>query len=169
MLKALKGQKEVIKMNIKEIQAYLEKNKNSKEVEIFVTGLNPIDLIKVKDFVGKDSSAKSWFDSEKDKHANKSLETWKSNNLQKLIDAAVAKANPQETSEQKRIRELEERIKQFQRYSERKELVNKTLKFAAENEIPSDFIDRFLGGDQEITIKTKDKEIDSRKGDEIGS
>jgi hypothetical protein len=43
------------------------------------------------------------------------------------------------------------------------------LKFAAENKIPSDFIDRFLGGDQEITIKTKDKEIDSRKGDEIGS
>lgn len=34
---------------------------------------------------------KKWFDSVKDKHFNKALETWKSNNLTKLIDDEVKK------------------------------------------------------------------------------
>ncbi|AGI11573.1 DUF4355 domain containing protein [Listeria phage LP-KV022] len=42
-----------------------------------------------------------------DSKVTKGIETWKTNNLETIISEEVAKANPSETAEQKRIRELE--------------------------------------------------------------
>jgi hypothetical protein len=112
-------------MDLNEIKTYFEGNKENEDVKTFVTGLNPINLDKVKDFVGKDKDAMSWFDSEKDKHSGKSLETWKTNNLQKLIDDEVAKRKPSETPEQKTIRELSEKFEKIQKESLRKDLTNR--------------------------------------------
>ena len=54
---------------------------------------------------------KSYMDSEKDTHANKSLETWKTNNLQTLINDEVLKATgKKKTPEQIKIEELEKKF-----------------------------------------------------------
>ena len=49
-----------------------------------------LDVFKAK--LESDKAFKSFMDSEKDTHANKSLETWKTNNLQTLINDEVLKA-----------------------------------------------------------------------------
>lgn len=104
------------------------------------------------------AAVKSDLDSEKDKHHNTALETWKSNNLQGLIDDAVKQANPTETPEQKRIRELEEKIANGEKSAQRAQLKSKALEFATENGLPSKFaskyIERFLGEDENTTTAT---------------
>ena len=47
-----------------------------------------------------------------DSYFSKGLDTWKNNNLQKLIDDEVAKRNPAETPEQKAIRDLQQQMAQ---------------------------------------------------------
>lgn len=105
-----------------------------------------------KEKINTDKDFKAFMDSEKDKHASKSLDTWKSNNLQKLIDEALAKANAKETPEQKQIRELTERLNQKEADEKRQILVNKALKIVTEKNIPSEFLDYFVGSDEESTM-----------------
>lgn len=104
------------------------------------------------------AAVKSDLDSEKDKHHNTALETWKTNNLQGLIDDAVKVANPTETPEQKRIRELEEKIANGEKSAQRAQLKSKALEFATENGLPpkfaSKYIERFLGDDETTTTAT---------------
>lgn len=68
----------------------------------------------LEDFKAKiqsDKDFKSYMDSEKDTHANKSLETWKANNLQTLINDEVLKATgKKKTPEQIKIEELERKF-----------------------------------------------------------
>ncbi|MGE5627821.1 MAG: DUF4355 domain-containing protein [Solirubrobacterales bacterium] len=104
-----------------------------------------------KDKIAHDKDFMAFLDSEKDKHSNKALETWKTNNLQKLIDEAVSKANPQETPEQKRIRELEEKIAKADKDRLREQLTNGALKFATEKKLPVELIDFVVGADEDST------------------
>lgn len=68
-----------------------------------------LDVFKAK--LEGDKAFKSFMDSEKDTHANKSLETWKTNNLQTLINDEVLKATgKKKTPEQIKIEELEKKF-----------------------------------------------------------
>ena len=67
-----------------------------------------LDVFKAK---LNENEFKSYMDSEKDTHANKSLETWKTNNLQTLINDEVLKATgKKKTPEQIKIEELEKKF-----------------------------------------------------------
>jgi hypothetical protein len=139
--------------NFDEVKTYFETNKDNDEVKTFVGGLNPITTDKVKSLVDTDKDLKSWLDSEKDKHSGKSLETWKTNNLQKLIDDAVKKANPAETPEQKQIRELTDRLNKKETEEKKGQLTNKALKVAQEKKLPTSLVDFFIGEDEDTTTK----------------
>lgn len=68
-----------------------------------------LDVFKTK--LNNDKDFKSFMDSEKDTHANKHLETWKTNNLQTLINDEVLKATgKKKTPEQLKIEELEKKF-----------------------------------------------------------
>lgn len=107
------------------------------------------------------TEVKSEFDSEKDKHQSTALETWKENNLQGLIDAAVSKANPTETPEQKRIRELEEKIEENERKEKVAAMKEKALEHVSKNglnlKFASKYVDRFLGDDETVTASALDE------------
>ena len=61
----------------------------------------------------KEPDFKSYLDSIKDKHFDKALETWKTNNLQTIINNEVLKATgKKKTPEQLRIEELEKSVKE---------------------------------------------------------
>lgn len=141
--------------NFDEVKTYFETNKDSEDVKGFLGGFNNIDVFKEK--VNTDPTFKSFLDSEKDKHSSKALETWKTNNLQKLIDEAVTKANPQETPEQKQIRELTERLNKQEVESKRKDLTNKALKELTDKKIPTDLASFIVGNDEESTKANLDK------------
>lgn len=102
---------------------------------------------------------RSELDSVKDTHHKTALETWKSNHLNQLVEEEVKKRNPpEETPEQKRIRELEEKIANGEKATQRAELKNKAMAYATDNKLPAQFaskyIERFLGDDESSTTAT---------------
>ncbi|QCR33133.1 DUF4355 domain-containing protein [Lysinibacillus sp. SGAir0095] len=115
----------------------------------------------VESAVKVNAAVNSELDSLKDTHHTKALETWKTNHLQGLIDDAVSKANPQETPEQKRIRELEEKILNSEKATKLAELKAKALEHATSKGLPNKFatkyIERFLGDDETVTASTLDE------------
>jgi hypothetical protein len=144
-------------MELNEIKAYITTNSDNEEVKAYLDSFKVQPTLEVFKSKINDADFKSFLDSEKDKHSSKSLETWKSNNLQKLIDEAVTKANPTETPEQKQIRELTERLNKKEAEELRGQLVNRALKVATEKKLPADLVDYFIGQDEETTLKNLEK------------
>lgn len=99
-----------------------------------------------------DPEFKSYLDSVKDKHFDKALETWKSNNLQTIINDEVLKATgKKKTPEQLKIEELEKKFNEEKAKAERAEKVAKYKDVLAEKKIPGEMIDYFLTDDDETT------------------
>lgn len=99
-----------------------------------------------------ESEFKSYLDSVKDKHFDKALETWKSNNLQTLINDEVLKATgKKKTPEQLKIEELEKKMSESEAKVQKAEKVAKYKDVLAEKKIPMEMIDYFLTDDDETT------------------
>lgn len=95
---------------------------------------------------------KSYLDSVKDKHFDKALETWKSNNLQTIINDEVLKATgKKKTPEQLKIEELEKNFNEQKAKAEKAEKIAKYKDVLAEKKIPGEMIDYFLTDDDETT------------------
>lgn len=95
---------------------------------------------------------KSYLDSMKDKHFDKALDTWKTNNLQTIINDEVLKATgKKKTPEQLKIEELEKSFNEQKAKAERAEKIAKYKDVLAEKKIPGEMIDYFLTNDDETT------------------
>lgn len=100
----------------------------------------------------KEPEFESYLDSVKDKHFDKALETWKSNNLQTIINDEVLKATgKKKTPEQLKIEELEKNFNEQKAKAERAEKIAKYKDVLAEKKIPGEMIDYFLTDDDETT------------------
>ncbi len=95
---------------------------------------------------------KSFMDSEKDTHANKALETWKTNNLQTIINDEVLKATgKKKTPEQIKIEELEKKMLENEARAQKAEKIAKYKDVLAEKKIPMEMIEYFLTDNEETT------------------
>jgi signal-transduction protein with cAMP-binding, CBS, and nucleotidyltransferase domain len=139
----------------KELLKLIEKIEDEGSIDEVLSSNITLETFKEK--VKGDKDFKAFLDSSNDKHAEKYLSTWKQNNLQKLIDEAVAKANPQETPEQKQIRELTLKYENMQKESLRKDLTNKAIKIATDKKIPVELVDYLIGENEETTTKNLEK------------
>ncbi|MEA4987645.1 MAG: DUF4355 domain-containing protein [Anaerovorax sp.] len=138
-------------MTIEELKKYVDENKESEELKVYLQGL--LNVEGVQEFLGKSEDGKKWLDSEKDKHLAKGLDTWKSNNLQKEIDKKIAELYPDETPEQKQLRELNLKIEKMEKEKQREVLKNKALTIASEKKLPiNNLIDLFIAEDEESTV-----------------
>ncbi len=128
--------------NVEEIKTYLEANKDDEGVKTFVSTLNPVTAIKTaeeaKAFIETVPLLKSHLDS----HANHESEervknyktTYKDSDEYKQMKAAIIKeANPNETPEQKTIRELQERLDKYDKDSEFRTKIDAAVSKAPEN------------------------------------
>lgn len=97
------------------------------------------------------TDVRSEIDSIKDTHHTKALETWKSNNLQALIDEEVKKLNPEQTDEQKRIAALEKEIAETKAAAVRDKLTAEYTRLATNDKIPVGLLDLVIGSDEEST------------------
>lgn len=137
-------------MTLDEVKQYFSENQNSEETKAYLQGL--ITVEGVQNFM-ETSDGKSWLDSVKDKHLQKGLETWKSNNLQKEIDKKITELYPEENEEKKQLRELNSKIEKMQQEKQREVLKNKALTVTSEKKLPvSNIIDLVLGKDEESTL-----------------
>ncbi|MFA6809315.1 MAG: DUF4355 domain-containing protein [Eubacteriales bacterium] len=106
-----------------------------------------------KEKVESDSNFKSFLDSEKDKHATKSLETWKTNNLQKMVDEEYKKQHPEADPKDTEIAKLKKQFEDMQKESLKKDLTNKALKAMTEKKLPADLVNFIVGSDEDTTNK----------------
>jgi hypothetical protein len=138
-------------MTFEEVKKYMEENKGSDEVKAYLQGLATVEGM--QNFFTQNEDGKKWLDSEKDKHLNKGLDTWKVNNLQKELDKKILELYPEETEEKKQLRELNAKIEKMESEKQREVLKNKALTLAAEKKLPiNKVIDLVLGNDEESTI-----------------
>lgn len=146
-------------LTFEQVQAYLEANKENAEVQAYYK-TNVLTSDAVKTFLDT-SEGKKVLQPKLDAHFTKGLETWKTNNLDALVDEEVKKRNPDETPEQKRIRELEEKLQKQEKESKLSKLKETALKHATKQGLDSSFaskyIERFLGDDETATTTLLDE------------
>ena len=138
-------------MTIEEVKKFMEENKSNEELKSYLQGLVCVEG--VQKFLNENEEGKRFLDSERDKHLNKGLDTWKSNNLQKEIDKKILELYPEETPDKKQLRELIVKIEKMESEKQKEVLKNKALTIAAEKKLPiNKIIDFVLGSDEESTV-----------------
>lgn len=145
-------------MDFNDIKNFIETNKDSnEELKTYLQGFNKVTVEGVQKFLNEDKDAKSWFDSERDKHAEKAKktfeETFKTNELPKLLEAEIKKRYPEADPKDLKMKELEIEIQKMKQESFKKELSNTAIKTATEKQLPIQMIDFLLGTDLESTNK----------------
>jgi len=107
------------------------------------------------------AEVKSVFDAEKDKHHNKALETWKTNNLQKLVNEEVAKRNPAKSPAEIELEKLKKQFEDSEKARNREKLMNQAIKTATEKGLPVELLDYLVADDEEGTTAnlTKFEEV----------
>lgn len=93
-----------------------------------------------------------------DSHFSKSLETWKANNLDKIVDERVSALYPNETPQAKQMRELQRQIDAINGEKEKAVMATKTLNILAEEGLPNSFA-KFLQGSDEATTRAMVQEF----------
>lgn len=115
----------------------------------FAKSLTSLDNF--KRLVGENGDFRSFMDGEKDKHYSKALETWKANNLQKLVQAELLKANPQKTPEQLQIEELTMKFEEEQKQRRVSEQKSRLKDEYREQNIDPRIIELLISDDEEVT------------------
>jgi len=139
-------------MTFDELKQFLESEAGkASEVTTYLQGLNPLTVSKMQEYIEKAPEAKSWLDSVKDKHLQKGLETWKTNNLESLIDAEVKKKFPQKDEKEIELDKLRAEIDQMKQEKLKESMTNKAMKMASEKNLPIELVGFFIGRDEQET------------------
>ncbi|MRX54836.1 DUF4355 domain-containing protein [Bacillus idriensis] len=138
-------------MTLEEIKAFLESNKDQADVKAYLGELSAVSADKVKGFLETDEG-KRVIQPELDRYHSKSLDSWKTNNLNKLVDEEVAKRNPAKSPAELEVEKLRKEIEDERKARNRESLKNKALEVAAEKNLPKGVLDFFIGEDEEKTL-----------------
>ena len=138
-------------MDLQEVKTYLETNSQDGAVIEYLNELKKPTAEAINVYLDSQEGAKL-LQPRLDSYFSKGLQTWKDNNLNKLIDEEVAKRNPGETPEQKERRELKAQIENDRNEREKEKLTNIAMKKANELGLPLDLVNHFIGADENTTI-----------------
>lgn len=94
-------------LTLEQVMSYLEENATDENVQNYINSF--VTPERVNSFLDGDQG---WpiLQPRFDKQFSKSLDTWKNNNLQKIIDDEIRNRFPDETPEAQRMREMEQKI-----------------------------------------------------------
>lgn len=139
------GEEDAISADV--VQAWLTSNKDKPEVLAMVSSMFPPKPISVDDVSAflETQEGKDYIGPIMDKRVTSGIETFKKGKFEQEVKARVAseilKMNPQETPEQKRIRDLEERELQRDKEFAEKELRSQIEKLAFKEKIDPEFME----------------------------
>lgn len=139
-------------MELADIKQFIEDNKDNQEVNDYIQGLAQVTPETIESFLESDGGKKI-LQPRLDKYHSKSLETWKANNLEKLVNEELNKRNPSDTPEQQRIAELEKYVQQKEQESIFQTNKNKALNYLNDKKLPSNLVDYFISDDEETTMQ----------------
>lgn len=112
------------------------------------SGLN-LDAFKEK--LANDKDFKAYLDSEKDKHSSKALETWKTNNLEKLLSEEIKKRFPEKDEKDIQLESLKAEVEKMKKENILKEIKNQAILMLDEKKLPKDLLDLIVSDDLENT------------------
>lgn len=139
-------------MNIEEVKNFINDNRESEELKTYLQDLNKVNVEGIEKYVTEDEEGKKWFDSVKDKHFNKALDTWKSNNLTKLIDDEVKKKFPSKDEKDIEVENLKFEIEKMKQEKLHEALTSKAIKIASDKNLPLNLVDFFIAQDEDSTV-----------------
>lgn len=146
-------------MDFNEAVKQLEQFKGTPEYESYVSGLSQVTPDRASQFL-ETEEGKKFIQPTLDKYHTKGLETWKANNLDKLVNDEISKRNPSADPKDIELANMKAQLEAMQKETIRKDLTNKALKIATEKHLPTDLIEYFIGEDENTTtnnIKTFEK------------
>lgn len=141
-------------MNINEIKAEIANLKDTEEYSQLIS-----------EFVN-DSSVKSYLETEAgkkllqpivDSNFTKGLETWKSNNLEKIVNAKIKELYPEQDEKDIKINELALKLEEMQKTANREKMLNYAVSVATEKGLPIEIVNYFLADDEETTNQNLSK------------
>lgn len=144
----------MLKKDLLELIKGMEDDKDVDEIlatSELATKFSGLDVFKQK--MNTDKEFKSYIDSLKDQHLSKGLETWKSNNLESLVNEKIKELYPEEDPKDNELKKLKQEMENMKKETLKKELTNKALKIATEKGLPTELVDYFIGQDEESTNK----------------
>jgi len=122
---------------------------NPTEFQELVQASLTVDLI--QEFTSTNKAGRSWLDSQKDQHHQKALETWKANNLDKIVTAEINKKHPPENPLQAELAAIKAEWEKEKTARAREALKNQALTIATAKKLPIELIDHFVGTDETTT------------------
>lgn len=134
-----------------------------KEQEEIKGLIKPFDVEKItledfKKVITENKEIKGYYTSEKDRAVSKGIETFKSNNLQKLIDEELKKKSNEGLSEEAiQLKELQAKFESLEKEKMRSELKGKYTKLLTEKGLNSELVDFVFNEDEEIFNSNVDK------------
>lgn len=138
-------------MDINEVKQFIESNKTNEELQSYLQGLNSISVEGIEQYIQSDKDAKSWFDSTVDKRSTKSLETWKTNHLESLLDVEIKKRFPAKDEKEIEMEKLRAEVENMKLEKQRERLTSQAIKIASEKKLPLQLVDFFIGADESTT------------------
>lgn len=142
----------------------LEKIKNAKDdedINSLLTGTDIEDqfaaagltLEAVKSKFKTDKDFKTFIESEKINHFNKTLDTWKKENLEKELEPFIQEKYPDLVTDpvQKELSALKKQLADEKAANARKDLLSEAIKYAADKKLPASIVEKCLGEDLETT------------------
>ncbi|KZE68492.1 hypothetical protein AV545_22160 [Paenibacillus jamilae] len=138
-------------MNLEQMKQLIEENQTNEEWQTYLQGLNPYSVEGIEKFIQSNQQAKSWFDSTVDKRSAKSLETWKANHLENLLDTEIKKRFPAKDEKEIEVEKLRAEVENMKLEKQRERLTSQAIKIASEKKLPLPLVDYFIGADEEAT------------------
>ncbi|GAA0061728.1 DUF4355 domain-containing protein [Clostridium sp. CTA-1] len=143
-----------------ELLKLIESIEDSEEVDEALKGTDfaksMLSLDNFKNLVATDKDFKSFMDSEKDKYNSKAFETWKTNNLQNLIDEKIKELYPEDDPKDNELVKLKQEMENMKKEKIKEQLTNKALKKMTDEGLPTDLVDFLVGVDEDSTVKNID-------------
>lgn len=142
-------------VTLEDVKAFISSNKELPDLQAYIK-TEVLNQSLVKDYLDTPEGMKV-LQPRLDSHFTKSLETWKTNNLDGLIDQEVRKRNPEKTPEQIELEKLRKEIEQERADRLRADLKAKALGVAQEKGLPTDLVEYLIANDEETTIANLEK------------
>ena len=120
--------------------------------------VNEITLEDFKKAIADNKEIRGYYASEKDRAVSKGIETFKSNNLQKLIDEELKKKSNEGLSEEAiQLKELQAKFEALEKEKTISELKGKYTKLLVEKGLNAELVDFVFNEDEEIFNSNVDK------------
>ncbi|MEH6957225.1 DUF4355 domain-containing protein [Neobacillus drentensis] len=131
-------------MNLEEIKKFFEEQKDNEDVKSYLQGFSQVTPDGVQAYLDSEDG-KKLLQPRLDSYFTKGLDTWKSNNLKKLVDEELKKQNPPSNPLEKELQDLKRELLL-------KDLKAKAKDIASEQKLPVKLVDYFVGEDEEQTL-----------------